>query len=60
MKHVVNFCMQILNSSGFNLGNRLSEVESLTCSNGIVFSESKGVCKDFFSSLSQSIGNYPI
>jgi len=64
MKHMVNFCMQILNSSRLGLKNGLFEVERLA--GGVraermesLFSESKRVCMNFVF-LAQFIKNSPI
>lgn len=56
---MVNFCMQILNSLGLVLGNRMSEVERLACSMESFFLSHKEFMQVVFS-LAQSIGNNPI
>lgn len=56
---MVNFCMQILNSLGLVLGNRMSEVERLACGMESFFLSHKEFMQVFFS-LAQSMGNNPI
>lgn len=64
MKHMVNFCMQILNSSRLRLGNGLFEVERLAGSVRAermesFFSESRRICVNFVF-LAQFIRNCPL